>query len=133
MLTRVKSLLAEGKTFAFETTLATKSYGPLVKEAQQMGYEVSLFYFWLSSPELAEVRVRNRVAAGGHNIPVDVIHRRYRAGIRNLFSIFMKIVDYWVVIDSSNPVPSKIAEGKKNLDTVIFDSLIFEHIASYES
>ncbi len=98
-----------------------------------MGYEVSLFYFWLSSPELAEVRVRNRVAAGGHNIPVDVIHRRYRAGIRNLFSIFMKIVDYWVVIDSSNPVPSKIAEGKKNLDTVIFDSLIFEHIASYES
>jgi predicted ABC-type ATPase len=81
---------------------------------------------------LAEERVRKRVAAGGHDIPSDVIHRRYRGGIRNLFSIFIPLVDYWVIIDSSNPVPSKIAEAKKNAAPVIFDSRIFDQIASYE-
>ena len=58
-------------------------------------------FFWLPSPEVAEQRVAARVASGGHNIPSDVIHRRYWLGIRNLFSIFVPIVDRWSLYDNS--------------------------------
>ena len=59
---------------------------------------VILLFFWLSSPEMAEMRVAQRVASGGHN---DIIHRRYWAGLRNLFDIFVPIVDRWSLYDNT--------------------------------
>ena len=90
MLKRIDELLEKGETFSIETTLATKSYINLVRRAQINGYVVTLLFFWLNSPELAKLRVLERVANGGHNIPQDVISRRYGAGICNLFNLFMK-------------------------------------------
>lgn len=63
--------------------------------------EAFLLFFWLSSPEMAELRVAKRVAAGGHDIPKDVILRRYMAGLRNLFEIFVPIVDEWSMYDNT--------------------------------
>lgn len=77
MLNRIKDLINQKIDFAFETTLATKSYIQFIKEAQLKEYFVTLVYFWLNSPELAVERVKNRVISGGHSIPEDVIHRRY--------------------------------------------------------
>ena len=85
MLKRIDELLSERVDFAFETTLATRSYVSLIKKAQQAGYEVTLLYIWLSSPAMALRRVAKRVSKGGHNIPPDVIERRYFRGIKNLF------------------------------------------------
>lgn len=102
MLQRIEFLLDKRATFAIETTLATKSYQTLVKRARQMGYIVFLLYFWLPSPEIAEQRVKLRVASGGHDIPKDVIHRRYWRGLENLFNIFIPIVDNWSLYDNSN-------------------------------
>lgn len=62
MLGRIKQLLQEDKDFAFETTLATRSYINLIREAKAKGYEVTLLYFWLHSPEQAKERVAERVA-----------------------------------------------------------------------
>ena len=76
MLARIEDLLARGESFALETTLATRSYNKLVNRAQRQGYNVSLVYFWLESPEVAIQRVALRVSEGGHNIPEDVIRRR---------------------------------------------------------
>lgn len=87
MLERIDSLLGKGESFAIETTLATKSYRKLVFRAREAGYRVILLYFWLPTPQMAEQRVARRVAAGGHDIPAEVIHRRYWAGLRNLFEI----------------------------------------------
>lgn len=101
MLQRIDQLLDKSATFAIETTLATKSYKHLVKRAKASGYRVILLFFWLSSPEMAEMRVAQRVASGGHNIPKDVIHRRYWAGLRNLFEIFVPIVDLWSLYDNT--------------------------------
>jgi predicted ABC-type ATPase len=69
MLHRIDQLINEKMDFAFETTLAAKSYISLIKTARNLGYEVSLLYFWLSSPEFAVSRVGKRVEKGGHNIP----------------------------------------------------------------
>lgn len=101
MLQRIDTLLSRHVSFAIETTLATRSYKNLVERAKASGYQVILLFFWLSSPEMAEMRVAQRVASGGHNIPKDVIHRRYWAGLRKLFAIFVPIVDLWSLYDNT--------------------------------
>ncbi|MDE5880205.1 MAG: zeta toxin family protein [Muribaculaceae bacterium] len=102
MLERIETLMLEEVTFAIETTLATRSYKNLVLKAKQKGYDVSLLFFWLESPEVACERVRKRVSEGGHNIPKDIIYRRYYLGLENLFNIFMPIVDFWALYDNNN-------------------------------
>ena len=96
MIRRINLLMDERKTFAIETTLATKSYANTIKKAKELGYTVILLFFWLPSPEMAVERVAKRVSEGGHNIPDDVIYRRYRAGLQNFFAIFAPIVDSWL-------------------------------------
>lgn len=89
MLNRIENLFQDNQSFAFETTLATKSYKNKIIEAKQNGYEVTLLFFWLNNIDLAIERVATRVQEGGHNIPTDVIIRRYKRGIINLsISIF---------------------------------------------
>lgn len=101
MLSRIELLLSQGRSFAIETTLATRSYKSLVSRAKECGYTVTLLFFWLPSPAMAEMRVASRVASGGHDIPKAVIHRRYWLGLQNLFDIFVPIVDYWSLYDNS--------------------------------
>ena len=105
MLNRIEELLKKGATFAIETTLATRSYHALISRAHKLGYLVHLLYIWLSSPQLAIKRVAQRVSEGGHNIPQDVIIRRYHHGISNLFKLFMPIVDSWICLLYTSPSP----------------------------
>ena len=100
MLSQIQELLSRRITFSIETTLATKSYHKVVKQAQELGYSVILLFFWLETPQLAKMRVKQRVLEGGHNIPDDVIVRRYWRGINNLFEVFMPIVNAWAVYDN---------------------------------
>jgi predicted ABC-type ATPase len=92
MLNRMNQLIKDQKDFAFETTLATKSYIRLVERFRLHNYSVVLIFLWLNSDEIAKLRVRKRVSEGGHNIPEDVIERRYARGLINL-KIFLGIVD----------------------------------------
>lgn len=101
MLARISFLLNRRSTFAIETTLATRSYLKLVDRAKKLGYSIVLLFFWLSSPEIAEQRVEMRVKSGGHDIPKEVIHRRYWLGLRNLFYMFIDKVDLWSLYDNN--------------------------------
>ena len=104
MLARIDELLQLGKTFSIETTLATRSYVQLIKKAHAMGYVVHLLFFWLNSPEVAIQRVAKRVSEGGHNIPCEIVRRRYNLGIANFFNLYKDIVDTWMLVDNaSNP------------------------------
>ena len=107
MLNRINDLLEENENFAFETTLATRSYKSKVKDAQERGYVVTLLFFWLDDVKIAKDRVMTRVVEGGHDIPVEVIERRYSRGIKNLFNIYLSIVDEAFIFDNS--------EGKNEL------------------
>jgi len=115
MLNRINELLSEGKDFAFETTLSTRSYVPFVKKANQVGYKVTLLFFWLDSSSTAKERVKYRVKHGGHNIPEDVIERRYNRGIQNLIKLYISIVDYWIIFDNTSE-PELVAEGLNSVD-----------------
>ena len=131
MLQRIEVLLERHCTFSIETTLATKSYINLVRRAQDEGYSVKLLFFWLNSPELAMQRVAERVAKGGHNIPEPIIRRRYIAGIRNLFNLFMKEVDYWDIYDNSEYPRKQIACGGRSAETTIYRESLFAKIQEY--
>ena len=111
MLDRIDTLLKGNENFAFETTLSTKSYKHRLLEAKENGYTIKLLFFWLPSIEMAINRVAIRVLEGGHNIPTDVIARRYSRGITNLFKIYIPLCDEWVVFDNSDETPELIAEG----------------------
>ena len=131
MLQRIDFLLNGDSSFAIETTLATRSYSNLVRRAQQRGFLVQLLFFWLPSPEYAVERVAQRVSEGGHNIPNDVIVRRYFAGIKNLFDIYMPIVDSWMIIDNSVNPRVKIAKMNRGI-MVVFDENKYNSIKNYE-
>jgi predicted ABC-type ATPase len=66
-----------------------------------------------------------RVAAGGHNIPEGTIRRRYEAGIRNLFQLYMPICDYWMIADNSLSPMKVVAKGFKDEKKEIYDSDIY--------
>lgn len=91
--------------------MSTRSYAKTIEEAHRNGFNVQLLFFWLPTPETAVERVRQRVEEGGHNIPVDVILRRYSAGIKNLFEIYMPIVDSWMLVENLNNPRIIIAEN----------------------
>lgn len=114
MLERINLLFESKVNFAFETTLATKSYKHKIIKAKELGYKVILIFFWLENVELAIQRVKIRVAEGGHNIPNDVIESRYFAGIKNLFDIYLPIIDEAMIFDNTNPKPELLFTKSNN-------------------
>lgn len=110
MLNRINELLGNNESFAFETTLSTKSYKSKILEAKKKGYTITLLFFWLQNVELAKERVMTRVSEGGHNIEPVVIERRYFRGIINLFEIYLPIVDGALIIDNSDGIHELLAE-----------------------
>ena len=131
MLQRIEDLLAKDETFAIETTLATKSYINRVRRAQAKGYRVNVLFFWLRTPELALQRVAERVASGGHNIPEEIVRRRYVAGISNLFRIFIPEVDFWNIYDNSQKPRIQIALGGREADTIVFNNTLYQELQNY--
>lgn len=101
MLHRIQELLQGNESFAFETTLSTVSYKHTVLEAKRRGFEVTLIYFWLDDIDLAKKRVRTRIIEGGHGLPDDVIERRYTRGLKNLFKIYIPLVNNVLLFDNS--------------------------------
>lgn len=111
MLVRINYLISKRTDFALETTLSTRSYAQLIKRVKAMGYEVTLIYSCLDSVELAKERVQSRVIEGGHNIPPDVIERRYERSLKNLTDLYLPICDTWLIIDNSLSELRLVAQG----------------------
>lgn len=101
MVNRINDLIREDKSFAFETTLSTRSYKNKILKAKSRGYTVTLLFFWLNNIQLAKERVKTRVLEGGHDIPPEVIERRYLRGIYNLFDIYLPLIDGALIFDNS--------------------------------
>jgi predicted ABC-type ATPase len=128
MLERITELIDLEVDFAFETTLTTISYKNTIELARLKGYKITLLFFWLNDVKLAIERVATRVSEGGHNIPEEVIIRRYFKGLANLTNIFIDICDYWIVIDNSTNPYKFIAEGALNLPVTIYENEIWSKI-----
>lgn len=128
MLDKISKLISQKVDFAFETTLATRSYINTIQKAKSFGYDITLVFFWLDSVELAIERVKIRVEEGGHNIPVNVIKRRYLAGLKNLFQLYMSESSYWMIFNNSSLSAELIAEGYNDYKINIQNKRTFEII-----
>lgn len=130
MIERVNHLLKNKQSFALETTLATRSYKSKLIWAQENGYTVKLLFFWLPTIEMAVERVAVRVSEGGHHIPKDVIARRYKRGIANLFKIYLPLSSEWIIFDNSKNQLEEIANGAYEDVTEILHQKKFDLIKS---
>jgi predicted ABC-type ATPase len=131
MLKRISELLQRNESFSIETTLSTRSYFRLVEKAHTQGYDVTLLYFWLTSPQQAIERVAERVSKGGHDIPKEIVIRRYWEGLDNLFKIYMPIVDTWMLVNNSETPRSIVATGGKDQNIIVGNNELFTKIKEY--
>jgi predicted ABC-type ATPase len=119
MLEHMREMTAARRSFAFETTLAARTYARRLGELKRDGYAVHLFYYWLESADMAIQRVADRVKSGGHHVPDDTIRRRYGRSVRNFLELYRPLVTTWQVFDNSRGGSRLIAFHNGFFDTVI--------------
>jgi predicted ABC-type ATPase len=127
VLEQIRDYAKQQIDFAFETTLAGKTYVNLLKKFKQDGYKLHLFFLWIPNTKLAIARINNRVAKGGHNIPVEDVKRRFGRSIYNFFNLYMPLLDSWILFNNTGNQPLPIAEGI-NQQIIILDQILFEII-----
>ena len=113
MLESIAELERRGESFAFETTLSGLVYAHRIRQWREAGYHVTLIFLSLPEPQMAIDRVAERVRQGGHNVPSDVIRRRFAAGLRNFENIYRDAVDAWAIYDNAGDEPLLINWGEK--------------------
>lgn len=122
MMSRLKELAAAKQDFAFETTLASRTFAPWLKGLIAQGYEFWLVFLWLPTEHHAVARVAERVRRGGHDIPEETIRRRYQAGIRNFFGLYRPLAYHWDMYDNSGKGQTRrIASGTAARADVVHD------------
>ena len=112
MLEEIAGCVRRGESFAFETTLAGLSYLGRIRQWRAQGYHVSLFFLCLPDAETAIARVAERVRQGGHDIPAEVIRRRFSAGLHNLENTYKSAVDTWAKYDNVGERPTLLEWGE---------------------
>ncbi len=110
MLKRIDELSSKKINFAFETTLASRIFASKIQELKKQGYQFHLIFLWLNSPQLAIMRVKERIKMGGHFVPEETIIRRYTSGLKNFFALYKPLADTWNLYDNSDSL-SLIASG----------------------
>jgi predicted ABC-type ATPase len=109
MIEQIHSLADSRVDFGFETTLAGRGYVRLLNNLKDRGYRIHLFYLWIHSIDVALERIAGRVKMGGHNVPEDVVRRRYYKGISNFSRLYQPLTDSWAIYDNSTDTPHLIA------------------------
>ncbi len=127
MLEEIQLRLLQKQTFAIETTLATRGYFNLIKQARLFGYDIVLYFFYLPSADMAKERVKLRVSKGGHNIPDDVVERRYYLGIKYFFE-YLKLADRWYIYENNITPPFLIARGEMPNTVLIYNFELWEQL-----
>jgi len=111
LLEEIERRVREGRSFAFETTLRGLNYSRRIPRWQALGYHVKLVFLGLPTADLAVGRVKIRVLQGGHDIPEDVVRRRFDGGLRNFERIYRTLVNSWVLYNNAGDSPRVISGG----------------------
>jgi predicted ABC-type ATPase len=113
--------------FAFETTLAGRSYVRVIRDLRARGYRIHMFYLWIPGPQLALLRIRERVRKGGHNVPASDVRRRFGRTLGNLFHLYRSLLDTLRVFDNSTREPRLIFEDEDG-QTTVYDATLYQQM-----
>jgi predicted ABC-type ATPase len=122
MLSRIRSLIASRESFAIETTCAGRGHAATISACRRLGYRITLLFLWLPGADLAVARVARRVAEGGHDVPEDVVRRRYAAGLTNMVNLYLPLADVAAIYDNSDRDQQLVARRDSGKDLLIHDS-----------
>lgn len=123
VLEQIHELADKGLDFAFETTLAGKSYIPFLDNLKNKDYSINLFFLWISHAELALARIKERVAEGGHDVPAIDVRRRFYRGVYNLFKFYRPLLDSWMLFNNSLTIPNLIAQERDHELSIVNENL----------
>lgn len=129
VLERIAEFEASRRDFAFETTLSGRTYATVLRRLRTSGYRIHLFYLWIPSPDLALLRIRDRVEDGGHDVPEADVRRRFSRTLRNLFTLYRPLGDSLHFFDNSSEVPRLVFKDEAGKTTVV-DAALYADIRS---
>ena len=126
-LAEINARVQDREDFAFETTLAGRSYLRLIRQLKAEGWRVELIYLALSDVSMSRMRVAERVAHGGHNILLEDIERRFPRSLRNLLTDFAGITDRTQCFINNGEVPEPVFI-QQGADRTILNNELFERL-----
>jgi len=126
-LQQIEHDVAEGRDFAFETTLSGRGYLRLVRRLRSVGWRVELLYLALPNVEMSRLRVAERVAHGGHSIAPEDIDRRFPRSLRNLLDAYAGAVDHARCLLNSGPFP-EIVFVQDGDERTIFNQTVYDQL-----
>ena len=112
MLDEMHAFAKKRVPFAFETTLSGRGYLSFIRRCKAEGYEVHLFFLSLTSADLAVSRIKERVLRGGHDVPEQIVRRRFDRSMRNFWMHYRHLADVWTMFDNSGKSPETVAFAK---------------------
>jgi predicted ABC-type ATPase len=134
MLEEIELLAVKRVDFGFETTLSGRGHLKLIRELKERGYAAHFFYLWIPSAELALSRIRERVSRGGHDVPEDVMRRRFERSIRNFPVYHRALADRWILFDNATASLSIIATQEQGqlriIETERYNMLVSRYARS---
>lgn len=119
MLDEIRRSASRSQDFGLETTLAGKSHLRLIEELREAGYDTHLFFLWIPDPQLALSRIKTRVAKGGHDVPAEIVRRRFERSLTNFFRHYRRVVNSWTLVDNSTITPTVIASQQNGMLHII--------------
>ncbi len=131
LLEQIRELAKANETFAFETTLAGKTYISFLKQAKRQGYQVHVFFLWIPTVELALGRIANRVRMGGHEIPAETVRRRFRRSTYNFFHYYQQLADSWYLFNSSG-IPPVLVARQEHGELAVLDPNLYTHMSQHQ-
>jgi len=117
LITEVKNLIENNKSFCFESTLSGTHWLRTLKKAKQKGYRIVIYYIYLRNYKLNIARIKKRVSLGGHNIPNLTVKRRIPRSIKNYWNLYRPLCDDWYIFDNSKTYP-KLIEDKSTFEVL---------------
>jgi len=127
MLREIRTNLTQGISFAFESTLAGRMWANVIEEAHDAAYRVVIYFIVVRDLDLAFQRISARVAIGGHDIPPEVVERRFARSIRMFREVYAPMCDQWYVFDNSGPAAVVIAR-KENGGVQVLDETAYRKV-----
>ncbi len=127
VLERIAEFTDAQTDFAFETTLSGRSYLPFLRRLKRNDFRLHMFYVWIPGPELALLRIRDRVESGGHNVPERDVRRRFDRSLRNLFTLYRPLLDTLHCFDNSSNSPRLVFKDERG-QTTTHDAALYNRL-----
>ena len=118
-LRRIDLLLEKGDSFAIESTLSGNMYVKVLERAKSLGYETTIAYVFVDSPEVCIARIAARVQSGGHFVPDEDVRRRYVRSKENFVRVYIPLVNHWMLYYNGGTDIVLAAHGNGMLNVII--------------